>query len=100
LLDYSGDLRAIGSLENTVPLAGRYRVLQDPNWTLEANDDWIRQGIENNAVFYLASGVTEGTIWRSARGSVSVYGRELSQLLAAGYHRIGDYMIPSSLVPR
>jgi hypothetical protein len=99
LSGYTGQVRAIGNLEDTVPLAGQYQILQAPNWTLEVNDDWIRAGIENNSVFYLASGVTEGTIWRPARGSLSVYGRELSQLLAAGYRRVGNFMMPPILVP-
>jgi hypothetical protein len=99
LSTYSGRMRAIGNLDDTGRLAGRFEILSDPNWTLIVNDAWIQEGIESDAVFYIASEVTEATIWRPERGGVSVYGRELAQLLAAGYRRTGGYMIPPSLIP-
>jgi hypothetical protein len=70
-------------------------VLDDPNWTIERNFEWLKEAIENGDVFYLASPVTEATLTGEAKwGGVSVYMRELYMLLQAGYRRVGDYLIP------
>jgi len=75
---------------------GGFRVLDDPNWTIERNFEWLKEAIENGDVFYLASPVTEATLIGEAKwGGVSVYMRELYILLQAGYRRVGDYLIPS-----
>jgi hypothetical protein len=73
---------------------GGFRVLDDPNWTIERNFEWLKEAIENEDVFYLASPVTETNLWNPKRGDVTVYLRELDMILQAGYRRIGDYLIP------
>ena len=73
---------------------GGFRVLDDPNWTIERNFEWLKEAIENGDVFYLASPVTEANLWNPKRGDVTVYLRELDMLLQAGYRRVGDYLIP------
>jgi len=73
---------------------GGFRVLDDPNWTIERNFEWLKEAIENGDVFYLASPVTEANLWNPKRGDVTVYLRELDMILQAGYRRIGDYLIP------
>jgi hypothetical protein len=76
---------------------GGFRVLDDPNWTIERNFEWLKEAIENGDVFYLASPVTEATLTGEAKwGGVSVYMRELYMLLQAGYRRVGDYLIPTN----
>ncbi|MBC7250366.1 MAG: hypothetical protein H5T62_08770 [Anaerolineae bacterium] len=74
---------------------GGFRVLDDPNWSIERNYEWLMEAIENGDVFYLASPVTEEALTGKAKwGGVSVYMRELDLLLQAGYRRVGDYLIP------
>jgi len=73
---------------------GDFRVLDDPNWSLERNYEWLMEAIEKGDVFYLASPVTEATLWNPKRGDVAVYLRELDLLLQVGYQRVGDYLIP------
>jgi RHS repeat-associated protein len=73
---------------------GGFRVLDDPNWTIERNFEWLKEAIENGDVFCLASPVTEANLWNPKRGDVTVYLRELDMILQAGYRRIGDYLIP------
>lgn len=72
-----------------------YRVLNDPTWTLARNDAWIAEGIANKQTFYLASPKTGNMLQTTGRfvGQPTVYARELQQLQAAGYQRIGDYMV-------
>ena len=74
---------------------GGFRVLDDPNWTIEGNYAWLREAIENGDVFYLASPVTEANLLGDPRyGGVSVFMRELDLLRRAGYHRIGVTCFP------
>ncbi len=57
---------------------GGFRVLDDPNRTIERNYERLKAAIENGDVFYLASPVTEATLTgKPRRGDVSVYMREL-----------------------
>jgi len=63
---------------------GDFRVLDDPNWSLERNYEWLMEAIEKGDVFYLASPVTEATLWNPKRGDVAVYLRELDLLLQVG----------------
>ena len=73
---------------------GGFRVLDDPNWSIERNYEWLMEAIENGDVFYLASPVTEANLWNPKRGDVTVYLRELDLLLQAGYRRVSDYLVP------
>ena len=74
---------------------GGFRVLDDPNWSIPRNYEWLMESVENGDVFYLASPVTEANLLGKAEwGGVSVYLRELDTLLQVGYRRIGDHLIP------
>ncbi len=91
------EVRVIGRQADTAVAQNwpGHRVLNDPNWTLARNDAWIAEGIANRQAFYMASPRAGNMVQASGRfaGQPTVYARELAQLEAAGYQRVGDYMV-------
>jgi RHS repeat-associated protein len=76
-----------------------YKVLNlsKDEWSLEVNGKWLYEAISNKATFYLASPTTEENFIRIGAGGLpepTVFGREVSALLKAGYKRVGDYLTP------
>jgi len=66
-------------------------------WSMELNALWVREAINNGDVIKLVTDVapSPASLRGSPRfGGVSVYTRELDALLAAGYRRVGDYLVP------
>jgi RHS repeat-associated protein len=70
-----------------------HSVLNIENWTLAKNDQFIDRIIFEKAPVYLGSPQIEATLWDAANNRMTVYARELEQLLAAGYKQVGDYLI-------
>ena len=63
-----------------------FSVLNVPDWSLELNDAWIQEAIDQHASILLSSPLNSETIVGSAEyGYETVYAREVSQLLNAGY---------------
>jgi hypothetical protein len=71
-----------------------YETLNIPDWSLARNDAWIRQIIDEGAPVYIASPQTAENLWDSVNQRPTVFARELSQLIQAGYRQVGDYMVP------
>jgi hypothetical protein len=75
--------------------------LDAPNdlWSPSVNDAFIQGGIDAGRPFYLGSNVEIGNL-RSNNPTypTTVFFRELRQLRDAGYVRVGDYMVPPSMV--
>jgi RHS repeat-associated protein len=69
-------------------------VLDLPDWTLAKNDAWIKSLIEGRVTVYLASAPTARNVFDEIAGRSTVFGRELQQLLSAGYRRVGDHLVP------
>jgi RHS repeat-associated protein len=92
-----GEIYVIGRLPDTSVARSwpGHRVLNIAEWTLEKNDAWIAQAIQERRTFYLASPV-EGQVTHELYG-LSVYGRELAMLMNAGYRRVGDYLVPPGM---
>ena len=66
-------------------------------WTTDLNALWLHEAIDNGDVIKLATEVTstKGSLLGAKEfGGISVYSRELNELLVAGYRRVGDYLIP------
>jgi hypothetical protein len=96
----SGSLKVIGRQPDTKVAKGwkGHEILDIENWSIRRNDQWIREGIENSHIFYLASPINKQNLWDAAKNRTTVFGRELNQLTEAGYTRVGDYMVPPGLV--
>jgi RHS repeat-associated protein len=96
------DLKVIGRLEDTA-VAKNWKghdVLNDPNWTLAKNDEWVNAGIKNKQDFYIASPMTEKNLVSTnpKYPGPTVFAREIDMLKKAGYVQKGDYFIhPSNL---
>ncbi|GKQ34171.1 hypothetical protein ALMP_07220 [Streptomyces sp. A012304] len=79
----------IGSREDTLAAADwpGHEVLNMPRgaWTSAQNDKWVEGIIGKQQTVYVAT--PEG-------GGGPYFARELEQLQAAGYRRVGDYLIP------
>ena len=71
-----------------------HKVLDIPDWTLAKNDAWIQAIIDQKKPAYLASPVNKSTLWDAVNNRETVLARELRQLEAAGYKRVGDWMVP------
>lgn len=93
----AGDIRVIGRRPDTEVAEEwpGHNVLNDPNWTIARNDEWIGDGVRNKENFYMASPEDGNLVQTSGpfEGQPTVYARELQQLEEAGYVRIGDYMV-------
>ncbi|PKO20494.1 MAG: hypothetical protein CVU38_19820 [Chloroflexi bacterium HGW-Chloroflexi-1] len=71
--------------------------IQESIWSKKLNSLWLREAIDNGDVIRLVTKITDGIDSLAADmvyDGISVYGRELNELLVAGYRRIGDYLIP------
>jgi hypothetical protein len=93
----AGDIRVIGRRGDTEVAEDwpDHNVLNDPDWTIAKNDEWISDGVRNKENFYMASPEDGNLVQTSGpfEGQPTVYARELAQLEEAGYVRIGDYMV-------
>jgi Flp pilus assembly pilin Flp len=94
---HSTDIKVIGRLQDTAKSKGKagYDVLDDPNWTLARNDEWINSGIRNKQDFYISSDLTPGNLVSSnpKYPGETVFAREIRMLKEAGYVRRGDYLV-------
>jgi RHS repeat-associated protein len=76
---------------------GMQRLASD-KWSKEVNDAWVQGGIDANKKFYLGSDINIGNLrsqpYPHSRYPTTIFMRELKQLRAAGYKRVGDYMVP------
>jgi RHS repeat-associated protein len=72
-----------------------YSVLNMPasEWSLAANDAWVQAGIDQGARFLVADLETGATLYSEQYG-MTVFARELNMLNAAGYTRVGEFMVP------
>ncbi|MDC0747906.1 DUF6531 domain-containing protein [Polyangium mundeleinium] len=71
------------------------------HWNTFVNDMWLQAFIDNNAVVRLASEPTEELLSSKMYGR-SVFGREMDQLIAAGYKlvgKLGDKKDPLRMEP-
>jgi hypothetical protein len=70
-------------------------VLDDPNWDIPTNDNWVNEGINNKQNFYTASPEAANMIQTEGDfiGQPTVYAREIQQLRNAGYVKVGDYYV-------
>ncbi|MEL4106280.1 RHS repeat-associated core domain-containing protein [Oscillospiraceae bacterium WX1] len=98
----SKDIKVIGRLDDTTVAKNweGHDVLNDPNWTLAKNDEWVNAGINNKQDFYTASPMTEENLISTnpKYPGPTVYAREIDMLKNAGYVQKGDYFInPSNL---
>jgi hypothetical protein len=101
LLGEADETIVLGRLSDTAiaRAEGRGVVLDPPRWSPELNDEFIRGAIEQRRTIYLASPTTrENLIQTSGQfaGQPTVFARELDMLRAAGYRRVGDYLVPPS----
>ncbi len=93
----STDIKVIGRLQDTAASKGKvgHDVLDDPNWTLARNDEWINSGIRNKQDFYIASDLSAANLVSSnpKYPGETVFAREIRMLKDAGYVRRGDYLV-------
>jgi hypothetical protein len=94
------EVTTVGRLGQTGPAgdAGE-RILRvpDSSWSPSLNALWMQDAVNRGDVIKLATGVSaDGSSLEGspARGGVSVFTRELSVLMEAGYTRQGDYLVP------
>jgi len=92
----SKDLKVIGRKPDTDVAKDweGHDVLDDPDWNMDKNDAWVREGIDNKQDFYTAS-PREGNMVQTEgprAGEPTVYSRELEQVEGAGYVPDGDYL--------
>lgn len=91
---------AIGRTWDTLPLTNNssYQVINLANWTPEANASIIQGVIDSSTPVFLASPITEGNIISLSNASgFTVFADEISQLMAAGYAWVGEWLIPPLL---
>jgi hypothetical protein len=74
-----------------------YKILAVENWTIARNDAFIAQAIAQRQTFYLATEISYQSLWNAPRGSLTVFARELSQVLASGYSKVGNTLVPPPL---
>ncbi len=88
----SGPL-VIGSLADTRAAAknGAGSILSALKWNLGINDSWVEGGIARGAEFILATNVNTAQFINGKTGGLSVYAREILQLLNAGYNFSSDF---------
>jgi RHS repeat-associated protein len=98
LLGSPDDVVVLGRLDDTAVAKGweGHVVLDTPDWSMDLNDAFIREGISQERTFYLASPTKGNLIQTSGRyaGQPTVFARELQMLREAGYTRVGSYMRP------
>ena len=71
-----------------------HEVADIPKWSIAKNDAWVNGVIERGQKVYIGSPETKANLWDSVNNRSTVFGRELSQFLDAGYTRSGDYLLP------
>ena len=71
-----------------------HTVFDMPDWTRAANDLMIQEAIRAKQIVYLASPTTARNMFNIFRNEATQFGREVQQLLGAGYRRAGDYLLP------
>jgi hypothetical protein len=69
--------------------------LPSSEWTLAKNDAWVQDIIDRKIPVYVASNTTLSNLWDSTAGRPTVFGRELQQLVNAGYTWDGWSLLPS-----
>jgi len=91
------EYKVLGRLDDTAVAKNwdGHDVLDDPNWTLTRNDDWVNSGIDNNQDFYIASPITEKNLISAnpKYPGETVFAREIRMIKEAGYVQKGDYFI-------
>jgi hypothetical protein len=94
------EVTTVGRLSQTGPAgdAGE-RILRvpDASWSPDLNALWMQDAVNRGDVIHLATGVSNdrsSLAGAPERGGVSVFTRELAVLQAAGYTRVGDYLVP------
>jgi hypothetical protein len=94
------EVTTVGRLPQTGPAgdAGdRILRVPDNSWSPDLNALWMQDAVNRGDVIKLATGVADERASLGgdpARGGVSVFTRELAVLQAAGYTRVGDYLVP------
>jgi hypothetical protein len=69
-----------------------------PGWSPENNRQWVQSSIiDQHAVVYLGTEPTEKNLQNEDLNQPAVFADEINQLEAAGYHRVGDYLVPPEL---
>jgi hypothetical protein len=94
------EVTTVGRLTQTGPAgdAGE-RILRVPgeSWSPELNALWMQDAVNRGDVIKLATGVAgdrSSLAGSPEYGGVSVFTRELAVAQAAGYTRVGDYLVP------
>jgi RHS repeat-associated protein len=95
LTQFGGNFAIIGSrlttfMYSTLPGAG---VLNIANWNPDQNARWIQQIITQRVAVYVASPLTRQFLI-NAEGKATQFAIEVQQLLAAGYTRLGNWLVP------
>ena len=97
----AGAIKVIGRLDDTANYAYKrgFEVIEAENWSVPKNFQWMDEGIKNSQIFKLASPRSWSNLYRPSGPYMgpTMYGRELQQLIEAGYTRIGSYMHPPKL---
>jgi RHS repeat-associated protein len=71
-----------------------YKVLDETDWSIQLNDEYVQMIINKRAKVYLGSPTTPENLWDFEANVQRIFGREIQQLEAAGYTRVGNYMLP------
>jgi hypothetical protein len=66
--------------------------LAPAEWSLAANDRWVVSVIARKMDVYVGSNPTFENVWNVEKSRPTVFGRELSQFLEAGYQWDGWYL--------
>lgn len=96
ILGQSDDVVVIGRRPDTA-VAGEWdghTILDVDDWSIDLNDAWVAEAINQGRDVYVASPTTQTNLWDNAADRSTVFGRELQQFLDAGYTRQGDYLVP------
>jgi len=97
LLGNPGDTVVLGRQPDTAVANGwpGHSVLDDPNWSLNLNDEFVQGAMDYQRPIYLASEPAGNLIQEAGEraGQPTIFARELDQLSEAGYSRSGDYMV-------
>lgn len=93
-LDMIDNLKALDEKKNK-----RGSIINSDNWTFLMNDLFISGGVANQKSFYLASPRTVDNLWDRSERHITIFGREIAGLFAAGYELIhlqdgSEAMIP------
>ena len=108
LVEHSLEQQASGGAVDPVAVVGRqadtavaqdwagHEVLNLPadQWSIQANDQWVRSVIDRNMNVYAASNPTWENLWDATAGRPTVFARELQQLTDAGYQWQGYSLVP------